>query len=496
MHLISQIRARSRRWLAVGLSTLAILGNESGCMNKPEAQKAALPVVGVVESKRMHVPIYAQPNGTTRALEEVAIRARVRGFLTEQHFKEGSFVKKGDLLLVIEEDTYKVALDSAKAKLAVAEAGLQKAEVSKSREIAAAQLALDQAQLGLSQIEERRTRNLVTRTAASREDLDKAEAERKKWEAQVDADKANLEQTRADYKVNIASAKGQVDDARAAVRNAELDLGYCRMYAPFDGRIGEAIVKVGNLVGPTSAQGTDFTSLATIQQLDPMGVDVQVSSRYLERASRLVPKGLPLHLYRPGLEGDQEHPHTGHCFFIDNTIDKTTSTFLVKASIPNPKGSLLPGEYVKLRLIVDQIDNGVVVPEQAVSETQPGSVVYIVDKAGKVAIQRVDAAQTFEGLRVITAGLEAGVPVIVEGLQLVRPGIEVKTEKTVLARPVRGEAKADGESPAKSESPPADSQKDAPRPESNAAPNRHLGRLSILKDGLSGAGQKGPAETR
>ena len=179
-------------------------------------------------------------------MEDVSIRARVRGFLTERHFEEGSFVKKGDLLLVIEEDTYKVALESAKAKVTVAEAALQKAELSKNPEIAAAQLALDQAQLVLSQVEERRTRSLVARSASSREDLDKAEAERKKWEAQVEADKANLEQTRADYKVNIASGQGQVDDAKAAVKNAELDLSYCRMYAPLDGRIGEAIVNVGN----------------------------------------------------------------------------------------------------------------------------------------------------------------------------------------------------------------------------------------------------------
>jgi membrane fusion protein, multidrug efflux system len=427
------------------------------------------PVVGVVESKRMTVPVYAEPNGTTRALEDVTIRARVRGFLTERHFEEGSFVTKGQLLLVIEEDTYKVALDSAKAKLEVAEAALRKAEQSKAPEIAAAQLALDQAQLGLAQVEERRTRSLVARTAASREDLDKAEAERKKWEAQVDADKANLEQTKSDYKVNIDSAKGQVNDAKAAVKSAELDLGYCRMYAPFPGRIGEAIVKVGNLVGPTSAQGADLTSLATIEQLDPMGVDVQVSSRYLERASKLVPKGQTFRLTRPGIEGEQLYPYEGQTFFIDNTIDKTTSTFLVKGKMPNPHGSLLPGEYVKLRLVVDQIENGVVVPEQAVAETQAGPVVYIVDKAGKVAVQRVDAAQTFEGLRVIRDGLEAGVPVIVEGLQLIRPGIPVKTEPAVLARPVHDASKA-SPAPSPSQGDETGKPKSKPKPASDPAP--------------------------
>ena len=293
----------------------------------------------------------------------------------------------------------------------------------------------------------------MARTAASREDLDKAEAETKKWVAQVEADKANLEQTKSDYQVNILSAKAQVDDAQAAVNNAKLDLSYCRMYAPIAGRIGEAFVKVGNLVGPTSTSGSDLTSLATIQQLDPMGIDVQVSSRYLDRASQLVPRGLPIRLSRPGLEGSQDHPYAGECYFIDNTIDKTTSTFLIKAKIPNPQGTLLPGEYVKLSIVVNEIKDGIVVPEQAISETQAGPVVYIVESAGKVAIQRVEAAETYEGLRVITQGLEAGVKVIVEGIQLVRPGLQVKTEPYHLARPARNQSDRDSSHATASETP-------------------------------------------
>ena len=240
-------------------------------------------LVGVVVAKRMDVPELATPNGTTRRPRGSLDSRAVRGFLMERQFEEGSFVKKGQLLLVIEEAAYEVALRSAQARLAVAAAALKKAELSKMVEVAAATLALSRSQLVLAEIDERRTRNLVARNTASREDLDKAEAERKKYEAQVGADSANLEQSKSDYETNILSAKGQVDEAKAAVDNAQLDLGYCRMYAPFDGRIGEAIVKVGNLVGPTSSgsAGADASVLATIQQLDPMGVDVQVSSRYL-----------------------------------------------------------------------------------------------------------------------------------------------------------------------------------------------------------------------
>jgi membrane fusion protein (multidrug efflux system) len=419
--------------VAGALATLVL----SGCQ-KPEAQaEPPPPTVGVIESRRMTVPIVATPNGTTRALEEVAIRARVRGFLTEQHFEEGSEVKKDQLLFVIDEKPYKVALQSAQAKQEQAEAALKKAELSKAREVATAQLALAQAQLLLAQVAERRTRALLARNATSREDLDKAEADRKKSEAQVEADKASAEQSKSDYDVNILAARAQVADAKAAVNNAELDLGYCRMFAPFGGRIGEAKVKVGNLVGTPTIGSGDNTALATVQQLDPMGVDIQVSSRYLDRATRLTREGLTMRLTRPGIEGEQEHPYEGQCYFIDNTIEPTTSTFLAKAKIPNPEGSLLPGEYVKLRLVVDRVENAVVVPEQAVMETQAGPVVYVVDHEGKVAIQRVNAEQTYEGLRVITEGLDAGVPVIVEGLQMVRPGIVVKTERAILPRPAR-----------------------------------------------------------
>jgi membrane fusion protein (multidrug efflux system) len=408
----------------------------AGCQ-KPVAQaEPPPPTVGVVESRRMSVPVLVTPNGTTRALEDVTVRARVRGFLTERHFAEGSFVKKGQLLLVIDEEPYKVALQSARARHAEAVAALRKAEESKSREVAEAQLELSRAQRLLAQVQEHRSRALLTRGAGTAEELDKAEADRRRWDAQVGADHANHEQAKADYDVGIASARAQVEAASAAVRDAELNLGYCRMYAPLDGRIGEARVKVGNLVGPESAGGGAFSELATIQQLDPMGVDVLLSSRELDRITRLVENGLAASINRPGPSGDVEHPHEGTFYFIDNRVDETTSTFLAKARIPNPGGTLLPGEYVKMRMVIDRLEGAVVVPAPAVMETDSGPVVYVVDGQGKVAVQRVNAAQTFEGLRVITKGLDPGVPVIVEGLQLVRPGIPVKAEPAVLPRQV------------------------------------------------------------
>ena len=429
----------SRLLISCAVALVAPLA--AGCRAKTAPAAPPPPLVGVVESRQMTVPVVATPNGTTRALEQVTLRARVRGFLTERHFEEGATVKKGQILLVIDEVPYKIALESAQARVSESEASVRKAEQSRGREVATAQLALDEAQLFLGQIEERRSRSLLTRNAGTREDLDKNEADRKKYEAQVAADRANRDQSVADYDVAILSAKAQLAAAKASARDAELNLSYCRMEAPINGRIGEAKIKVGNLVGP-GQEGGSFTELATIQQLDPMGVDIRISSRYLDRATLLTRQNLKVRLSRPGLDGDQDHPYEGELFFIDNTVDETTSTFLGKARVPNPKGTLLPGEYVKLRVEVDRIKDAVVVPAQAVMETDSGPTVYFVDKDKKVAVQRVVAEQTYEGLRVLTRGLDPGVSVIVEGLQMIRPGMPVRTETATLVQPVSRDAVA------------------------------------------------------
>lgn len=439
-----------RSAIRIVVAVLIGVAMPTGCQKPPAVVVPPPPTVGVVESRRMAVPIEISLNGTTRAMEEVVVKARVRGFLTEKHFEEGSLVKKGQLLFVIDEVPYKIALEQARAKQDEANATLTKAEQSKVREIAQAQLALDQAQLNLGVVEENRAKSLQSRNAASREDVDRAEANRKKYEAQVGSDKASLEQAKADYDVGILAAKAQVEAARAAVRDAEINLGYCRMTAAIDGRIGEAKIKIGNLVGPEL--GAEFSELATIQQLDPMSVDMRPSARYLERITKLTEQGLEVKLTRTGLEGEMEYTEGGRAYFIDNTIDPTTSTFLMKAKLPNPNGVLLPGAYVGMKFTVEKIDDAVVVPETAVMETEAGPVVYVIDKDDKVTVQRVDAGPTYQGQRILHSGLDAGVPVILEGLQLIRPGLEVKAEPARMPRGIDGKATARGEGDTSAES--------------------------------------------
>jgi len=362
----------------------------------------------------MTVPIVVTPIATTRALEEVTIRARVRGFLVKKHFEYGKNVKKGQLLLVIEKEPFEVKLKEAQAQLDANTAALEKATASQSRAVSKANLELAQAQLRLDEVEERRSRNLFARKAASQEDYDKSQAQAKKSAAQVAADQASLTQAVSDYKIDIETAKANVAKAESAVDEARISLSYCEMSAPIDGRIGELKVKVGNLVGDAGQ-----TELVTIQQLDPMGLDLRPAARYLPVATALVASGLAVELF---VEGERRHPHVGTAIFIDNQVDPTTSTFLVRAEVANPEGSILPGEYIKATMTIGNYVDAVVVPERSVVLGQDGTRVFVVDSANKVQDVKVGAVDVYHGLRVLDSGLDSGQKVIVEGVQLVRSG--------------------------------------------------------------------------
>jgi membrane fusion protein (multidrug efflux system) len=395
-------------------SATALLG-VAGCTASEKTQEGTKhPQVTVVIARKETVPNVVRPIGTTRALNDVTIRARVKGFLEEKHFEDGKNVKKGDLLLVIEQRPYEVVLEHATAQLATARASLDKALASKANLVSKARLDLDQAQLSLDEIEQRRERSLLARKAASQDDYDKAEAQRRKSVAQVEADRASLEQAEADFRIDIASARAELARAQAAVDDAKLNLSYCKMYSPIDGRIGELKVKAGNLVGDAGA-----TELVNIQQLDPMGLDLRPPAVRLPIATRLQEKGgVPVDV---AVEGKHRHPYVGKTIFIDNQVDNTTSTFLVRAEVPNPDGSILPGQYIIGTVIIGEYD-AVVVPEQAVLEGQEGARVYVVDAANKVQAAKVKPVDDYQGLRVLESGLEAGQRVIVEGIQLVKPG--------------------------------------------------------------------------
>lgn len=401
------------------LIATCLLAIAPGCQQQKAPLERKKPAVGVTPVTVLDAPLIVSSNSTTRAANAVTISARVKGFLKEILFTEGSEVKKGELLFVIDEQPYKVALAQAKAMLAEAKSGLEKAKTSKGREIAAAQLALAVAGQVLQTVEDQRARLLYSRNAASKGDLDLAEAQLQKANAQVDVEKASLEQAKTDFDVNIQAAQAKVDQAQANLDDAQINLSYCRMFAPLDGRIGEALIKLDNLVG----NGGE-TPLATIQQLDPMGVDLQVSSTHLPKATELVKNQQEIEV---DLGEERPQRFKGKLSFIDNTVSRTTSTFLVKANVPNAANTILPGEYARAFITIDTRKNALVVPERAIVEGQAGTTVYVVSDGKVNVVPVVLDTDTYKGSRVVTSGLTAGQKVIVEGIQLVRPGAEVES---------------------------------------------------------------------
>ena len=240
--------------------------------------------------------------------------ARVKGFLKEKHFNDGGQVKTGQLLLVIDPVPFQLALNQAEAELEAAKAALRKADASKDPQVANAQLDLDRSQLLLDQVEERRARTLLCAGRGRRRTTTRPMPSSRRARPRSRRTRPSFEQSRADYDINIDTAKAQVASAEAAVANAKVNLGYTKMFAPIDGRIGELKVKVGNLVGDGSA-----TELVTIQQLDPMGLDFRPSARYLPMPRRCFQGAAR----QPDGRGRPRPSPRGQGYFIDNTVDST-----------------------------------------------------------------------------------------------------------------------------------------------------------------------------
>ncbi len=328
------------------------------------------PTVIVELAERKSVPYTQDFVANTVAVSLVDIRARVEGFLTQKAFEEGADVDEGALIFEIDEAPFKAKLDQAQA-----------------------QLAQDEAALAFANEQVKRYAPLASKDYVSREDYD-------------------------NYRTKADEARAAVEADRAAVEQASLNLGYCKMYSPISGRIGRMLVNVGNLVGA----GQD-TQLATIVQLDPMYLYFAPSSRdaaaIIERLAQgkievevIMPDGKPF-------------AHKGPIDFVNNTVDQKTSTVSMRAVIPNPEKTLLPGLYLQARVDLGEHPDAVLVPEQAIAEDQQGSYVMIVKSDNTVEQRHVTAGDRIEGARIVDKGIDGGELVIVSGLQLVRPGSQV-----------------------------------------------------------------------
>lgn len=421
------------------LSVVALSGPIYGCSRGPNRYvEPPPPEVTVVTPKQETITDYVEVTGVAQPVMSVDIRARVKGFLLERHFEEGAYVKQGQLLLVIEEEPFRVKLDQAKAQLAEAETSLAKAQQSQSREVARAQLALDESQLRLAQDDERRVRGLVQTRALTEQDLEQSTASLQKNIAQVNATKATLQQAEADYATNIRSAEALVAGARTAVRDAEIELSYCRIVAPIDGRISRVYLDVGNLVGDGQA-----SLLANVVKTSPIYAYASLSPdnfnllKYRKTASganetKAVASQIPVEI---GLANEPGYPHQGTIDYHDPKVDAGTSTIQIRGIFANEDEAILPGMFCRVRIPYQQRANALLVPERALSVDQVGNFVLVVGKEDTVEYRPVKVGATLNGYRVVSGQIAAADRVITEGLLRARPGIKVspKTEASAAA---------------------------------------------------------------
>lgn len=337
------------------------------------------PEVGVVTVATGDVPLFTELPGRLEPARVAQVRARAAGIVQQRLFREGSDVRAGQVLYRIDPAPYAATHASAQASLAKAQANLAQAA------------ALAQ-----------RYKPLVEANAISKQDYANAVAAEKQAEADVAA-------------------------ARAAVRTAEINLGYASVTAPISGRIGRSLVTEGALVGQGEA-----TPLAVVQQIDPMYVNFTQSATEVMNLRRAMEQG---RLKRAGSEGASvrvlledgtEHPQAGKLLFADLSVDQNTGQVTLRAEVPNPRAMLLPGMYVRVRLEQAKAQHAMLLPQQAVTRSPQGDTVMVVAADGQVASRTIKIGGSQDGQWVVLEGLKPGEKVMVDGFQKVRPGAPVK----------------------------------------------------------------------
>jgi membrane fusion protein (multidrug efflux system) len=399
----------------------------TGCKasgQKRKAVEAPPPVVMVTEVTLRDAAIYSEVAAQTYARNMVEVRGRVEGYIDKWLFRPGAEVRSGQVLYVLDLRPYEAAVQQAAGNVHQSEADLEFAKNQVSLLQAQANLAAAQATLLKSQQDVDRLTPLVQGDAASKQDLDAAEAALKANQANVAALKANVDQTALSTRTQITSMQAKVEALRAALRTAELNLQYGTIHAPIDGRIGDSLAPVGGLVTPNSAQ-----PLTTIVPLDPIWVRFKVTeSEYLSWADRgqAVPGGnLPLALI---LADKSEYPLTGRIENTLNQVDPKTGTLELQARFPNPKHTLLPGQFGRVRVQVEVRKDAILVPQRAVQQLQSMQAVYTVSPDNKVSLQPVMTGDRVGESWTIEKGLKPGDRIIVEGQLKVRPGMRVQPQ--------------------------------------------------------------------
>ena len=373
-------------WVALAIWVLVACSNQANEYVEPPPPK-----VTVAQPVQKEVTEYLEFTGTTHAVEEVEIRARVSGFLQSMHFTPGTTVEKGDLLFVIDPSEYQAELDAATAELASANAQLKRAETEYARAV-----------------------KLFEQRAGADTDV-------VKWRGERDIFRA------------------AVARARAAIKRAELDMSYTSVTAPIRGRVSRNQVDIGNLVG-----GSEPTLLATVTVYDPMYVYFNLDERELLRAMDMFRQkikekgidvekesgrgaGIPLFL---GLANQEGFPQNGVLDYSEGSLDAGTGTLQLRGIFQNADNPpmLLPGLFARIRMPIDKKDNALLVAERAIGADQSGNFLLAVNKENVVEKRQIRLGQLVDGLRVIEEGVQPDDRVIVKGVLRARPGAKVDPE--------------------------------------------------------------------
>lgn len=362
-------------WVSLSACCLLFL-TVSGCSKQqaaPPPRVTAIPVV-VAKVTQRAMPVQLSAIGNVGSYS-VSVRAQVAGELLEVHFREGDFVHKDELLFTIDPRPYEAALAQAQATL-----------------------LRDKAVAANSKAQAQRLAKLLADGVVSPSDADTSKSASDAAEATVAADEA-------------------------AVKTAQLNVEYCKIYSPMDGRTGSVMVKPGNLVKVADVP------IVVINQVSPIHVDFTVPQEYLSEIRKYMAAG-PLRV-EATVPNNPGPPEVGTLSFIDNTVDPTTGTIHLRSTFENKSGVLWPGLYVNTMMTLAQQSNAKVIPTQAITAGQQGPFVYVVQADGSVAPRSVTSSRNVEGLAVIDKGLEVGETVVTDGQVRLVPGSKVQIKNNL-----------------------------------------------------------------
>ena len=381
-------------------------------------------VVSTAPVERRTVPISADFVASTAAVQSVDIHARVQGTLDAVHFKEGSRVRRGQLLFSLQRDKYVAAVEAAQASLLKADGDLRKARDTQPVQQAQAAVDAKRADLQRTTLSVSRLTPLARSKAVPQKDLDNALASQESAKAALDGALAQLNNAKVEQSVGIEQSKAEILSAHSQLSDANLNLSYTTIRAPVSGIIGFLKVDAGNVVG-----GAGDQVLATISTIDPMNVAFSVDEvTYIalvnnkhdpgERALRDQPIALVL-------ADNSVYPYRGRLYAVNRQLDAKTGTIAVIAAFPNPGAALRPGQFARVRLTTARRPNAILVPQSAVVQTQGAATAYVIGGDGTAQLRSLTLGPPYGNFYVVDDGLRAGERVVTEGTQRVRPGAKV-----------------------------------------------------------------------